>query len=62
MTKAVDAQAQTVVMQGTEIRMLMARNTAFWAVVDDGFSNRKAVVDHIRGGNGDGMAKIRKCL
>lgn len=45
MTKAVDAQAQTVWMQGTEIRRLMARNIVLWAFVAEGFSNRKPAVD-----------------
>ena len=45
MTKAVDAQAQTGLMQGTEIRRLMASSFVFGAVVAEGFSNRKPAVD-----------------
>lgn len=47
MTKAVDAQAQTVLMQGTEIRRLMAIGFVFGVVVADGFTNRKPAVDQI---------------
>ncbi len=59
MTKAVDAQAQTVWMQGTEIRRLMASSFVFGAVVADGFSNRKQAVDPILV-DGDGYGENSK--